>query len=84
VHWRCSCYWCPGKRLRSWRCSLRHTAQGLLNLRLHHLPKGSAQERLRQVLNVFWDALSDQEHRKILCEIVAIVQKEVIRLSVML
>ena len=61
--------------------ALSDTTQGHLNLWLHHLPKGGAQEGLREVLDVFRDALPEQKHGQVLGEIVAIMQEEIVGLK---
>lgn len=56
-------------------------AQGGFDLRLDHLAERCAEEGLGQVADMIWDTLAQEEHGKVLGEIVAIVEEEVVGLG---
>jgi hypothetical protein len=60
---------------------LRDATQSLFDLRLHHLTEWGIQKSARQISDMLWYTLPNKEHCKVLGEIVAVMEEEIVGLQ---
>jgi len=60
--------------------ALCSTPKHIVNVRFQHLTEGRIQKCLGEISNMFWNPFANEEHRKVMSEIIAVMQEKIIGL----